>query len=71
MQPSGLGTPAGADGPGRNVTPNMVEDMIANGTPTTTTVGGVERTVFTAGNVSVVTENGGNTIVTILRNSSQ
>lgn len=53
------------------MTPNMVEDVIANGTSTTTTVGGVERTVFTAGSVSVVTENGGNTIVTILRNSSQ
>jgi hypothetical protein len=71
MQPSGLGTPVGADGPGRNVTPNMVEDVIANGTPTTTTVNGVPRTVYNGGNVSVVTENGGRTIVTILRNSSQ
>ena len=71
MQPSGLGTPVGADGPGRNVTPNMVESVIAHGTWTTTTVDGVPRTVYTAGDVSVVTENGGNTVVTILRGVSQ
>ncbi|MCP4945708.1 MAG: hypothetical protein GY924_27485, partial [Planctomycetaceae bacterium] len=70
MQPSSLGTPAGADGPGRNVTPNMVEEVIGTGTPNTTIIGGVERTIYRSGNVSVVTENSGNTIVTILRHSS-
>jgi hypothetical protein len=70
MQPSGLGTPAGADGPGRNVTPNMVEDVINGGSVRTTTVNGVPRAIYTSGNVSVVTEDAGRTIVTILRNSS-
>ena len=40
-------------------------------TNTTTTVNGVARTVYNGGSVSVVTENGGRTVVTILRNSSQ
>ena len=53
MQPSGLGTPAGADGPGRNVTPNMVEDVIAGGTQATATVNGTLRTSYTSGNVRV------------------
>ncbi|PRA75776.1 hypothetical protein CQ054_22665 [Ochrobactrum sp. MYb29] len=70
MQPSGLGTPAGADGPGRNVTPHMVEDVINGGSVRTTTVNGVPRAIYTSGNVSVVTEDAGRTIVTILRNSS-
>ncbi|MDG6095683.1 hypothetical protein LOC54_11415 [Acetobacter sp. AN02] len=70
MQPSGLGTPVGADGPGRNVTPNMVEDIINGGSVRTTTVNGVPRAIYTSGNVSVVTEDAGRTIVTILRNSS-
>ncbi|MDD7973945.1 RHS repeat-associated core domain-containing protein, partial [Roseinatronobacter alkalisoli] len=69
-QPSGLGTPAGADGPGRNVTPNMVEDVINGGSVRTTTVNGVPRAIYTSGNVSVVTEDAGRTIVTILRNRS-
>lgn len=71
MQPSGLGPPAGTDGPGRNVTPSNVEEVIANGTSTTTPVGGVERTEYISGNVSVVTEGRGTIVVTILRNRSQ
>ena len=70
MQPSGLGMPIGADRPGRNVTPNMVEEVISGGTATTTTANGVPRTIYTSGNVSVVTEGDGRMIVTILRNSS-
>ncbi|WP_157729828.1 hypothetical protein [Bacterioplanes sanyensis] len=67
MQPSGLGAPAGTLGAGRNVTPNMVEHVIRNGTSTTSMVNGAPRTVYKSGNVSVVTENGGKTVVTILR----
>lgn len=70
MQPSGLGTPAGADGPGRNVTPNMVEHVITSGSVKTVTVNNVPREIYTSGNVSIVTEDAGRTIVTILRNSS-
>jgi hypothetical protein len=68
MQPSGLGAPAGTVGAGRNITPNMVEAVIANGTLTNVISNGMPRTIYTAGNVSVVTENSGRTIVTILRN---
>lgn len=71
MQPSGLGTPVGSDGPGRNVTPNMVEEVIAGGSRLSTTVNGVLRTTYTSGNVTVVTEDNSRTIVTILRNSSR
>ena len=70
MQPSGLGAPAGADGPGRNVTPNMVEEVIGGGTKTTTIANGIPRAIYTSGNVSVVAEDNGRTVVTILRNSS-
>jgi RHS repeat-associated protein len=70
MQPSGLGAPAGSVGAGRNVTPNMVEEVIATGTSTHEITGGVQRTVYTSGNVSVVTENEGNIVVTILRRGS-
>ncbi|SFL25971.1 hypothetical protein SAMN04488518_13212, partial [Pseudovibrio ascidiaceicola] len=70
MQPSGLGAPVGSDGPGRNVTPNMVEEVIANGSKSTVIKDGVKRTIFTSGNVSVVTESNESVIVTILRNSS-
>lgn len=71
MQPSGLRTPAGADGPGRNVTPNMVEDVIAGGTQATATVNGTLRTSYTSGNVRVWAEDGGRTVVTIMRIGSQ
>jgi hypothetical protein len=70
LLPSSLGTPVGANGPGRNVTPNMVEEVISGGSVTTVTANGVPRTIYTSGNVSVVTENEGRTIITILRNSS-
>tara|TARA_A100000171_G_scaffold13127_1_gene11058 strand:- start:1539 stop:1688 length:150 start_codon:yes stop_codon:yes gene_type:complete len=49
----------------------MVEEVIAGGTQKITTVNGVNRTIYTSGNVSVVTENEGKTIITILRNSSE
>ena len=71
MQPSGLGSPAGTSGPGRNVTPNMVEHVINNGTPQNSVVNGITRTTYWSGDVGVVTENNGNVIVTILRRSGQ
>lgn len=46
MQPSGLGSPAGTTGPGRNITPNMVEHTIKTGTSETTVSNGVTRTVY-------------------------
>lgn len=71
MQPSGLGAPAGTVGAGRNISPNIVEDVISQGTPTTIIENGVTRTLYTSGNVKIITEDGGKTIVSILRVSTQ
>ncbi|WP_392566605.1 VENN motif pre-toxin domain-containing protein [Utexia brackfieldae] len=71
MQPSGLGSPAGTAGAGRNISPGIVEYTIQNGTKTNSTVNGVERTVHWSGDVGVVTENNGKVIVTILRRSEK
>lgn len=71
MQPSGLGIPAGADAPGRNVSPNIVDYVIRTGEKTTsTTAEGVQRTIHWSGNVGVVTEDGGKVVVTVLRRGS-
>ncbi|WP_241825978.1 hypothetical protein [Izhakiella australiensis] len=71
MQPSGLGSPAGTSGPGRNITPNVIEHTIKNGSPQNNVVNGVSRTTYWSGDVGVVTENNGNVIVTVLRRSGQ
>ncbi|MGM7884792.1 VENN motif pre-toxin domain-containing protein, partial [Yersinia enterocolitica] len=71
MQPSSLGSPAGTIGPGRNITPNMVESVIKEGIPQNSVVNGVTRTTYWSGDVGVVTENNSNVIVTILRRSGQ
>lgn len=67
MLPSGLGAPAGALTPGRNISPNIVEQVIRTGNPVNSVVDGVTRTTFWSGNVGVVTENNANIIVTVLR----
>jgi filamentous hemagglutinin len=67
MQPSGLGAPAGELSPGRNISPDIVNEVISSGQPTYAVVDGVSRTVYWSGNVGVVTENDGNLVVTILR----
>ena len=71
MQPSGLGAPAGEKVPGRNVSPNLVDDVIRSGQPVHTVVDGIPRTVYWSGNVGVVTENSGKLVVTILRRASE
>ncbi|WP_180297468.1 VENN motif pre-toxin domain-containing protein, partial [Snodgrassella alvi] len=71
MQPSGLGSPAGTVGAGRNISPGIVEHTIQNGTKTSSTVNGVERIVHWSGDVGVVTESNGKIIVTILRRSEK
>jgi filamentous hemagglutinin len=65
MQPSGLGTPAGADAPGRSISPNLVEDVIKNGTKQTITVKGVQRTIHSSGTVQVVTEQSEKIVITV------
>jgi hypothetical protein len=71
MQPSGLGAPSGEKVPGRNVSPNLIDDVIRSGQPVHTVVDGVPRTVYWSGNVGVVTENSGKLVVTILRRASE
>ena len=66
MQPSGLGAPAGATDAGRSISPNFVEDVIQSGTPSQSVVDGVTRTIYSAGTVQVVTENGGQIVVKVL-----
>ena len=71
MQPSGLGSPAGTVGAGRNISPNIVEHTIQNGTKTSSMVNGVKRTVYWSGDVGVVTERNSKVVVTILRRSEK
>ena len=71
MQPSGLGSPAGTVGAGRNISPNIVEHTIQNGTKTSSMVNGVKRTVYWSGGVGVVTERNSKIVVTILRRSEK
>lgn len=70
MQPSSLGAPVGTSGAGRNITPNIVEEVIKLGETKSSVVEGTYREVHTMGNISVVTENNSSIIITILRNSS-
>lgn len=71
MQPSGLGAPAGEKGAGRNISPSIVDEVIRSGKSATSVVNGIPRTVYWSGNVGVVTENSGRTVVTILRRASE
>ena len=71
MQPSWLGFPAGTVGAGRNISPNIVEHTIQNGTKTSSMINGVKRTVYWSGDVGVVTERNSKIVVTILRRSEK
>ncbi len=71
MQPSGLGSPAGTVGAGRNISPKIVEHTIKNGTKTHTTVNNIERILHWSGDVGVVTENNSKVVITILRRSEK
>jgi hypothetical protein len=55
MQPNGLGTPAGAKGPGRSISLNFVEDVLNNTQGVPAKEG---RMSYTSGSVQVITENG-------------
>jgi RHS repeat-associated protein len=65
LQPSGLGTPAGASGPGRSISPNFVEDVLSSsrGVPAKGP-NGEPRLSFVSGSVQVITENG--IVVTVI-----
>jgi hypothetical protein len=52
---------------GRGIAPSFVEAAIEQGTTTTRVVSGVARTIHTAGNVQVVTEQAGRIVVTVMR----
>lgn len=65
MQPSGLGAPAGAPGPGRSISPNYIEDVLTNsrGVPVKGP-NGEPRLSFTSGTVQVITED--NIVITVI-----
>ncbi|MCW2752457.1 MAG: hypothetical protein JWR83_3567 [Aeromicrobium sp.] len=65
LQPSGLGAPAGANGAGRSISPNLVEDVLSStkGVPTKGPLG-QPRLSFISGTVEVITEN--NIVVTVI-----
>lgn len=69
MQPSGLGAAAGVGNdksPGRSFPPNLVEEVIRNGSQrTVTTINGVARTIHSSGTAEVVTEQEGKIVVTV------
>ena len=52
---------------GRGIAPAFVEAAIKTGSKVKQIVDGVERTLFTSGNVQVVTEQGGRLVVTVMR----
>jgi hypothetical protein len=77
MQPSGLGYPAGAStsslgkygsaGKGRSVPPTYVEEVIRTGKRTIQiTRKGVRRTLYSAGTTTIVTEENGKIVVSVL-----
>lgn len=66
MLPSGLGAPAGAVDAGRSIAPAFVDEVIVNGTTSTQVVNGVTRTIHASGDVRVVTEEGGNIVLTVI-----
>lgn len=65
MQPSGLGAPAGATGPGRSVSPTNIEYILTNtrGVPVRGP-NGEARISYMSGSVQVITENG--IVVTVI-----
>lgn len=65
MQPSGLGRPASSEGPGRSFPPNLVEEVILHGSKRVVIRDGVERTIHSSGTAEVITENGGQIVITI------
>lgn len=71
MQPTSLGSPAGTIGPGKTISPNIVEHVIKTGVTETSISNGIQRTIYRAGDIGVVTENNGNIIITILRRSEK
>lgn len=65
MQPSGLGAPAGASGPGRSISPNFVEDVLTNSRGVSVKgPNGEPRMSFESGTVQVITES--NIVVTVI-----
>lgn len=71
MQPTSLGSPAGTIGPGKTISPNIVEHVIKAGVIESSISNGIQRTIYRAGDIGVVTENNGNIIITILRRSEK
>jgi hypothetical protein len=65
MTPTGFGNAAGGSS-GRSIAPEFIEKVINEGTASSTVVNGVTRTIYTSGTVTVVTEEEGRIIVTVI-----
>jgi hypothetical protein len=58
--------PRGLTTLGRSVSPSVIEEVIRTGTTTTAVRNGVTRTLFHSGSITVVTEQGGRIVVTVI-----
>ena len=68
--PKNLGWPAGSDGPGRGIGPNFIEKIIQYPERVDNVIKeGILRTIYRSGDFSIVTEQNGKIIITILRES--
>jgi RHS repeat-associated protein len=65
MTPSGLGKAAGGS-IGRSVSPTFVDEAITSGTQTFKVVDGVVRTEHTLGGLTVITEDAGRVVITVI-----
>jgi hypothetical protein len=66
MTPSGFGTAAGGQA-ARGVPPFAVEEVIQFGKVTTAVLNGVTRTVYSLGNLRIITEKAGKIIITVIK----
>ena len=71
MLPKTLGIPAGTDQAGRGCAPGFVEEVIKIGEQQTIVENDVSRTIYSSGNIKVVTEQNGSVVVTVLRIGDQ
>lgn len=72
MKPESLGWAAGTERPGVGLAPVFVEDIIRNPvSEMNVMVDGVERTIFKSGEFSIITEQNGKLVITIVRSKQK
>lgn len=68
MTPRAFGSAAGGQA-GRGIPPFLVEEVLQFGVTSTVVRNGVKRTIYTLGDVKIVTEKAGKIIITVLKSS--